>query len=302
MQFSKLKTALAVANLRNLGYQPKSAVLIGHEWANRQASRSINFIESELKCSLDIENKFALDSNGEGRLFASCHFSLYPLLFGELASQSKNRKVVSLIGMQSSQHQASLVELAHRFNVDLEFIASGFSMIREMKRALKQGNHGIILIDIPWAQDRRNKDLDCQHQAHGGRFRAKTSLFKLISIIDEYAKFALVQKKATGYQIIDFGLAQAANSYKAFAEVFHSDPADYERLHQMHQYFEFKEMANSVINFCVDGDHFALSSKTLKAWKMKESELEPGEILKSGTLIDRYRDLVGEDVTEIISI
>ncbi len=302
MQFSKLKTALAVANLRNLGYQPESAIVIGHEWANRQVRRSINFIEPELKCSLEFENNFSLDSNGEGRLFASCHFSLYPLLFGKLASQSKDRKVVSLIGMQSRQHQAALVKLARRFNVYLEFVASGFSMIREMKRALKQGNHGIILIDIPWAQDVRNRDLDCQYQAHGGRFRAKTSLFKLISIIDEYAKFALVQKKANCYQIVDFGLAQAADSYKAFAEVFHSDPADYERLHQMHQYFEFDEIAHSVIKFCVDGDHFALSSKTLKAWKMKESPLEPGEILKSGSLIDRYRDLVGEDVTEIISI
>lgn len=302
MQFSKLNVALAVCNLRNLGYSPDEALAIAQDWARRQLEQSVERIEDNLRRTLPLLMPLTLPEGiAGGRMFVSCHYSLYPIIFGVLAQRSPTRKVVSLIGMQSETRQMQLREMARRFEVELQFIASGFGMLREMRTALAEGHCGMVLVDIPWSNS--GSDLDAEHRAQGGRFLARSSLFRLIEAIDPHARFVLAQRTGKTFQLVDHGHAHAHETYRAFAQALREDPAEYERLHQFHRFFAFDQPRPAAVRFQVGADDYLVSAQTMRAWKLSGApRLQPGEILREGRLLRQYCEVANHDVSEVLVV
>lgn len=291
---------MAIANLINLGFVETEAFAISRTWSERQLLQSVEKIASTVAIA-DV-NSLLPQGGGAHRMFASFHYSIYPLIYRALAECSDKRVVYSLIGQQSEQHRIALNRLAATFNFRVDFIESGIKMARQLKNAIRHGAAGILLVDIPWSQN--SSELDVTYPVVGGRFRGRSSLERLIRLVDEEYQFVTASGSHDNVTLSSHGSLRLTEAFSWLGHALQSAPADYERLHQFHKFFEFDSPRNSVITFEIQGDRFALHSRTMKAWKITlSSDAFPPSgsvVCDDAALVNKFKRIVNDDVESIV--
>jgi hypothetical protein len=245
VKFSRLNQALAVANLTNLGFAESQAFAISQTWVERQFLQSVEKVAATVAAA-DVSDLLPKGVAGH-RMFASFHYSVYPLIYRALAQCSEERVVYSLIGQQSELHRTELNRLAATLNFQVDFIESGIKMARQLKKAIRCGAAGILLVDIPWAQN--TSELDVTYPVTGGCFRGRSSLERLIHLIDEEYQFVTAFGPHDNATLSSHGSLRLTEAFSWLGQALQSAPADYERLHQFHKFFEFDNPRWTVPSF-----------------------------------------------------
>lgn len=258
----QLDKALAAANLLNMGFDAGEVLSIADQWALRQSERTLKNLSAYAK-SIEVNDTLPFD--GLAKLFVSFHYSSYAHLYRAIASRSRERTIMSLVGSQSSSHQTALSQLAAQFDFEIQFVESSFGMVKRMRQALQDGCYGIILLDIPWSKGEAQPDT--RFSAKPGVFHSLSTMLRLISLIDR--NYSVVCAQRTG-QSINLRAVSANDFDQAFAhlgELIMEQPEEYERLHQMHKFCTLKHARDARVHFSgVDG-RYAVDAKTMKLYR-----------------------------------
>jgi len=264
---SILDRALAIANLVNLGRSATESLDISRDWAQRQLAQSLQAVDQLVsEASTDMPWP---DAPLPGRMFASFHFSLYALLYSALGQRSGPRVVYSLIGQQDAGHRNALKAIAVKHGVQIEFIQSNLGMVKTLRRAIADGMPGILLLDIPWT--RQDSQPDARYRVTGGCFKGLSSLERLLAMIDPGYEILLTRRVGEKFKIENAGHLDLPSAFQVFGQALEADPADYERLHQFHRFFEFDALQNCAVTFCIQDKRYVLHAKTMQAWELSST-------------------------------
>lgn len=259
--------AYAVANLLNMGFNSTRAVEIAKDWRVVTQSRSLNNIAT-YNAKLDVID--LLKSDGLARLFVSFHYSSYAHLYRALALRSQHNAVVSLIGEQSSVHQAALAKLAADFDFTLRFVSGGATMIRSIRNALRDGVSVILLADLPWSP--RRTPPDCFFDTCIGRFRALSSMTRLVRAMDPQFAFATVQFRSGKLMLENLPHQDFEDAFQSLGRLILERPQEYERLHQLHRLCELKGAQKPcAIVFCEQRQRYRLFTNSMRLFKDQNS-------------------------------
>ncbi|QNA87498.1 hypothetical protein G4G28_01725 [Massilia sp. Dwa41.01b] len=264
MKTSNLNRALAIANLINLGKTPVESFEISRDWAARQFAQSLQMVRNVVR-QTQVEMPWP-EAPQPGRMFASFHFSLYPLLYRAMAQRSGPGVVYSLIGEQQEGHRNSLKQLAVQHGFQLEFIQSNLGMVKTLRRAIHDGIPGILLLDIPWT--RLDSPPDVRYPIKGGHFKGHSSLGRLLEMIDPGYEILITKRIGKDFRIENAGHLDLPAAFQAFGQALEEDPAEYERLHQFHRFFEFDQAQNCAVTFCVQDQRYVVHTRTMQAWQV----------------------------------
>lgn len=236
-----------------------------------------------------------------GRMYASFHFSTYPLLYCALAERSAPKVVYSLIGEQQQGHRSALMQLSQRFGFQIEFIQSGPGMVRTLRRAIGGAMPGILLLDIPWT--RSDGEPDVHYPVQGGRFKGHSSLERLLRLIDSDYEILFIHQQQQRFQIRSGGTLTLANAFSHFGSLLADDPADYERLHQFHKFFEFDTPRDYAVTFRVQQQRYVIHTRTMQAWQVADADedLERDTVADAGTT-QRFSREIRHELEHLVSI
>lgn len=263
-KISNLNRALALANLVNLGRSPVESFGISRDWAQRQLAQSLDIVDQQLR---KVSASMPWPAGPQpGRMFASFHFSLYPLLYMALAQRSGPGVVYSLIGEQQEGHRNALKQLAMQYGFQIEFIQSNLGMVKTLRQAIRDGIPGILLLDIPWT--RLDNPPDMRYPVRGGHFKGHSSLGRLLDMIDPEHEILVTKREDDRFIVQNAGTLDLPAAFDVFGKALENDPADYERLHQFHRFFEFDNVQNAAVTFCVQQQRYVLHTKTMQAWQV----------------------------------
>jgi hypothetical protein len=293
---------MAAANAINLGRDPAAAVAISGRWAERQAAQGGDAFVS-IADSISIETRLRAKTQ-DGRLYVSFHYSMYALLYRALAEHAASRTVCAVIGEQSEAHKVALERLAARYAFQLTFVESGPSMIRKVRQALKAGQHAVILLDVPWARGEAPADL--RYAAPGGAFLARSTVARLVDLIDADHRFVMV-RRTSGVQVDELAVGGVAEAFGVFGQALIDDPADYERLDSLHRFFDFDAPKSTIVTFALGEERFAVHPSSNRSWsispsKALEAMAKDGGVCADQALHRAFADLVRDDVDAILSI
>ena len=264
MQFGKLDTAFAAANLFSLGRESSTIKAIASDWSTRQTAQSFQRISGEVS---KVEVLDELGSDCAGKMFLSFHYSSYPKLFHALGTRSTNRTVLSLIGHQTIEHCRALQTLARSFGIEIRFIESGLRMVSKMKKGLEQGHAGLMLLDIPFSKMRAAPNRE--HPTYGGSFAGLSTMERLVDIIDERREVATVVRGGDGkIRLMREGVLSFSAAFRRLGDLMAHDPADYERLHQFHRFFSFREPRPALVTFRIKGQRYGVLSRSMRTLKL----------------------------------
>lgn len=304
MKTSNLNRALAIANLVNLGKTPVESLEISRDWAERQLAQSLQMIQNVIR-EAHVEMPWP-EAPQAGRMFASFHFSLYPLQYRALAQRSGPKVVYSLIGEQQEGHRNALKQLANQHGFQIEFIQSNLGMVKTLRRAIQDGIPGILLLDIPWT--RLDSQPDMRYPIQGGCFKGHSSLGRLLEMIDPGYEILVTKRVGKDFRIENVGNVDLTGAFAAFGKALEEDPAEYERLHQFHRFFEFDQVQNCAVTFCVQGQRYVVHTKTMQAWQIP-AQLQ-FENIKDGldtvshdpAIVSRFEKEIKNEIDFVISI
>jgi hypothetical protein len=302
MKDSRLNQALAIGNLVNLGHDLPRATDIALDWAERQQRQSIEHVARLAREAL-VEDRLPIDQ-GQQHLFASFHYSAYPLLYRTLAHRSPTKVVHGLIGEQEQGHRDTLNQQAAAFGFRIEFIESGPRMVRHLRNALRDGSPGMLLIDIPWS--RSASEMDVRYKVPGGAFRGRSSLERLVRLIDDEYQFITAARRGEGLAFDAHGPLSFDRAFGLLGQALRDDPADYERLHQLHRFFEFDAPGSCVVSFEVAGRRYALHGRTMNAWQIDGVGATPTDaaarerIVTDSSMTARFKKIVNDDVDAVL--
>lgn len=255
--------ALATANLLNLGYPDKQAAHLAIEWRAIQVSRTVGRISHYAKNVPVLRKGAELQA---GRLYLSGHLSSYAHIYREVALNSRDSTVVSLIGEQAPQHLDTLQRLAASFGFNIAFVQSSSAMIKTMRRALRSGLSAIVLIDLPWS--RRAATPDRSFATPIGEMRTLTTLLRLMDLIDTDFRLIYASREAEGLTI---DCTEGATFEHAFAELGRRIglfPADYERLPHLHRICRLPHSASKAVTFHEANEAYTIHAATMKVYKL----------------------------------
>lgn len=299
LKHSLLNQALAVINLINLGFAEHDAIRISGTWVERQFRQSLAGIGNTAQNAM-VEDVIPHGAYGH-RLFVSFHYSIYPLIYRALAARCERGVVYSLIGQQDEQHRVALNSLAAAFNFHVNFIESTPTMVRQLRSAIRTGAAGIILVDLPWSKT--HSELDVTYPVPGGHFRGRSSLERLVRLIDENYHFVTAFGAREKLTLTSHGSLTLSEAFSWLGRALQESPADYERLHQLHKFFEFKRPRDCVVAFTVRGDHFAIHGRTMKAWQIKTMPVlaqKTPHVTTDASLLYKLKEVVRADVESAV--
>jgi hypothetical protein len=296
----KLRRSMAVANLFNLGFSAAEAVRLSGLWAERQGAHSGESVAA-LVDATPLHRQF----EQEGRLYVSFHYSNYAHLYRTLGENAPHRRVYAIIGEQSDGHRKALSALTERYGFQIEFIQSGPSMIKAVRRGLKNGDPAIILLDVPWARGDAPPDL--RYDTRGGCFLGRSTVARLLDLMDTQHRFLLTRRSGSDAVVQALPAAGVAEAFGLFGEALMDDPADYERLDSFHRFFEFREPRNTIVTFSSGAQRYAIHHRTMRSWAIADSKLldavaEADGVCREPKLRRAFVDLVKGEVDAVVSI
>jgi hypothetical protein len=302
MQQSTLNRALALANLVNLGIEPDRAIAISAQWSQRQYRQSMEEIVPTLRAAR-VDNGSAVDGDA-AHLTVSFHYSVYPLLYRALAARHPEQTVFSLIGQQDASQRSALQHRAGTLGFHIEFVESGPQMVRRLRRAIDSGISAILLADIPWS--RGEIDLDVRYRVPGGQFLGLGSLERLCGLIDPDYRVTLARRRGDALALECHGRIGLADAFARLGEALRDDPAEYERLHQFHHFFEFDAPRACAVSFEIGGTRYAVHGRSMKAWQVSVAAAEglPAGAFASTdpALTSRFAAITHDDVDAVACI
>lgn len=262
-----LDRAFAAANLFRLSWPPHQIKEITFEWAKRQAAQSVESINDDAAKLSVIDH---LGQECSGRLFLSFHYSVYPNLYRSLGKRSTDDTVFSLIGHQTKEHCATLQSLARKEGISIHFVQSGFKMISEMRAGLNHGHAGLILLDIPWS--RNGSTPDQRYPAFGGSFSVLSTLERLVDLIDRNREVITTTRNSNKQvHLLRDGHLTFQDAFIRLGQLIESDPADYERLHQLHRFFTFDSKTAALVTFRANGQRYAIETSAMRTLRLEDN-------------------------------
>ena len=142
-------------------------------------------------------------------------------------------------------------------------------MVRGMRAAIAGGNPGIILLDIPWS--RAKSEPDIAYRGHGGSFRGLATVPRLVRAIDPHFEAVYAKREGKTVRVVRKPIAGFEEAFADLGTLIAADPADYERLHQLNQFFDFDRPSTLAITFRVGDQRYAIQAATMRAWKLADS-------------------------------
>ena len=258
--------AFAAANLINLGFDVDSIRQLVDSWTQKQLRHS------KLQ-ALDFVNQItfalgAIEKLQPGHLYASFHFSAYQALYIALAQHDPQRRVLSLVGEQSVENQRILEVLGKSQGINISFVTSGYSMLRQLREGRAQGTSVLILIDVPWSADGAVKDA--KYKFARGTILGLSAVERLVAKIDPDFK-VVIPRMEDGRINIDSVPGNNFTDYLGhFGSLLLASPTDYERLDRLHRYCVFDRPRNALIAFSVGAQaQYILHTASMRTFELK---------------------------------
>ena len=281
--------AIAIANLVRMGYAPTQSQYILNDWKYYQENFSLRALTTIGSKNLPCYES-GLDIDVGGKFFMSCHYGSYPHVINSIAQKAKDKTLYVIVGSESDALKQALTLCAKNAHISIHFIDGGFGMLRQVKQALANHYPVFVEIDVPWG---------AQHECNtsfpfvGGQIKAKDALFRMIDRLGVAKNFVLSSCGQQSITVINYGDLTQAQCFDIFADTVRNSPQQYERLFQMHLYFEPNISPNVAIIWQGSQSQYIIHTQDLKAWTTQRPLLQSSDI-KSDTqeLIKRKIDYV----------
>jgi hypothetical protein len=284
--------ATAVANLTRMGYRPTHAKYIADEWEAYQSAFSLSSLTAVGSADLPVYAS-GLDIDVGGKFFMSCHYGSYPHVVSAIAQRAKDRTIYVLIGSESESLKDALQRRAEENKIVIHFLDGGFGMMRRIKKALAENFPVFVEIDVPWGP---SHECNMSFPFVGGQLKAKDGLFRMIERLGVQKNFVLSIVGKQSIAIVNYGDLGQAECFALFADAVRSSPHQYERLFQMHQYFQPDVQSDVAIVWEGQKGKYLIHASDMKAWATQAS-LPTGE--KSREAIAQ---IIGRRVDDVVSL
>lgn len=240
--------AKCIANMVNLGVDVGSVVAFAKTWEMNADIR----VQRETFQEILTNNQH--DIGARPGLYLSWHYGMYSSILYKLAEQNALKTVYVLIGEQPDAHARMLKSLAGEIGFNVEFIDMGSKSLRKARELIKNGQSVFMLIDVPWARER--KPLDAKYEGMGGSFLGYLALPRLAGLIDKDFRFVYLEKKTCDFQIIENLNLDFRKIFYIISKVLTTNPVFYEQLNEFNRYFEFKNELNIACIFTFNDQLF----------------------------------------------
>lgn len=284
--------AATIANLSRMGYPADHSRYISEQWTNYQRAFSLHSLASIGSIDLPVYDAGLPDDVG-GQFFMSCHYGSYPHVVHAIARRAKDRTIYVLIGSESDSLKTILHQRARETNIAIQFIDGGFGMLRQLKRALADGYPVFVEIDVPWGQ---THECNVSFPFIGGEIKAKDALFRMIDRLAVPKHFILSMVGEQSIIITNYGDLNQEKCFAVFADAVRNSPQQYERLFQMHMYFEPAQPSDVAIVWQGKTGRYMLHAHDMKAWSLPVTD-ETNVSLK-----DCIQSVIGRKVSHVVSL
>lgn len=261
-----LRHAFTLANCRRMGMDEELAKSTGSAWMGnfnelfRQDRANQFFADRRPDAS-------AIPANPEGDcIFLTAHYSGYTALL--IATSKRCQRDVSVvIGNHPQAFVDMLTKTCNAADVDVAVIRSGMRMLRQIRQAVEQGRIVFGLFDVPWHRtDGAGRELT-KYPLGSGSIVASDAMFELSRRLGLRTDLVLCARRESEYVIRYEAGATQARCYEVLAEEVALNPGDYERLCEMHKYYDARYDDAEAVFFGANDRHFALSAKLLKLYE-----------------------------------
>lgn len=261
------KQAYALANMLHMGISTEEALARSQIWLEERIAQST---ENALNLVPDVSVQDFIEKPANGHVFASFHMSLYPAVYHALAHHNPDKEVFSLLGTQSDEHQRLLTHLAIEIGITVKFIHSGRSMLRDIRDAVTNQRHVIILVDVPWSLGQNKSDYG--YDVPFGRLLAFSTLEKLLEKIDPDYRVVSAVGPQRDLRLVQFPKTGIREAFWKFSELLMVNPEQYERLNTLHNFCDFAVKSSSAIAFQKNEKRYVLSCRTMKLFAVSGSD------------------------------
>lgn len=144
-------------------------------------------------------------------------------------------------------------------------------MLRTLREAMAIGIPVIILLDVPWSSSEAVPDM--YYPINGASFRGLSTVARLVDVVSK--DFATISAVRNGAQVIitEHEAGNVTEAFKAFGELLHKQPFEYERLHELHEYCTFDEPRSVGITFEAGDARYVMNSRSMKAWRIGTAQV-----------------------------
>ena len=287
-----INKALCLANLMRMGYSTTESRLIVSAWIDYLNAYSLNTV---INHGVSTHPVFESGMNIEvgGKLFMSCHYGSYVDIVCSIGRRAKENTVHVLIGDEPERLKRSLIERVREAGITVYFIDGGFGMLRQLRKVLSDGFPVFVEIDVPWGP---SQSCDISFPFVGGKLMGKRALFNMAERLHVEKNFVLSSVGKNSITICNFGDLDQSDCYRIFADTVRNGPHLYERLFQLHNYFEPEVDSDVAIIWAGKSDHYILHARDMKTW------MTPHSLSLEASPQDLVAHLIGRTVSDVISI
>lgn len=268
-----LRHAFTLANCRRMGMDAQLAKRASSAWMTNfnelfRQDRANEFFALRQPDASAIPERI----DGES-IFLTAHYSGYTALL-IAAGKRCNRGVSVVIGNHPQAFVDMLTKTCNAAEVNVTVIRSGMRMLRQIRQAVDEGRIVFGLFDVPWHRtDGAGREMT-KYQLGSGSIVASDAMFELARRLGLRTDLVLCTRRQDQYLIRYEAGATQARCYEALAEEVSLNPGDYERLCEMHRYYDARYEGAEAVFFDAANRHFALSAKLLKLYEFDMSSPE----------------------------
>jgi len=287
--------AKCIANMVNLGVDVGAVVAFAKTWEMNSDIR----VQREAFHEILINNQH--DIGARPGLYLSWHYGMYSSILYKLAEQNALKTVYVLIGQQPDAHAKMLKSLAGEVGFNIEFIDMGSKSLRKARELIKNGQSVFMLIDVPWAHER--KPLDAKYEGMRGSFLGYLGLPRLAELIDKDYRFVYLENSHCDFQIIEKSRLDFRAIYGIISNILISNPAFYERLNEFGEYFEFRNDINIASIFTFNEQLFVFFVNSNSVFKI-DAKVNIEAIFDKYCVCNnsRFTDFIADCINEKIDL
>lgn len=208
----------------------------------------------------------SLDS--QCRFFITAHFGIYPIIIAYLAELYPTQKIVCLVGKQQSLQ--SLILLAERYQLNLEFVEVGASFIslRRCLRLAKSGSIFLSLIDVPLGvSDKTEHVLDF----FSGHIRVRAGLLKLAERLGLQPRFIVAGWSEQRVPLTSYEVTDVEQIFSLFAKHVSAEPHLWDKVIDLHRFYRSEVPRDLYLPFRIKRDYFLMELISDKVMRISES-------------------------------
>lgn len=268
-----IRTSLAFFNARRSGLPFEVALDTARRWRKNcqrlfSQSKAAEIFESDV---FDISQM--PESIGPDELLLTAHYSAYTSLLIAV-SKRYNRPISVVIGNHPQEFVGTLRQTCAKAGVDADAIRSTMRILRHIDEAKAEGRIISALFDVPWHRDAKVQRPMAAYAFGAGRITASPAIFDLAQRAKMRTHLTLCTGNDGARRIRFIADATQADCFSQLTEAAMQSPDQFERLCELHKYFDGVEECQDATLFKLQERVFMVSGPTRKSYELSPSVAE----------------------------